>query len=951
MHNHFFLILCVFLLLGCSLSEEDLRKPDDSRFTPSVLINDLDEPMAFEVMNNGDVLIAERKGALKRYDAANDSVYLVKQIDVTTKYTSRDGTMSESEEGFMGLALDPNYEKNNWVYLYFSHPTESTHVLTRWVFKDNVLDASSKKTVLSIPVQREICCHTGGGMVWDQKGNLYLTVGNNTANSFMAHSDERPGRENWDDQGRAANTNDLRGKILRIHPEDDGTYSIPKGNLFEEGTPGTRPEIYTMGHRNPWRVSIDNKTGFLYWGEVGPDANEDSEIGPRGYDELNQARKPGNFGWPFFVGPNKPFPYYDFEEGKPHAFKDPANYTNNSVNNTGLELLPPLAPAFIYYPYRASEEFPLVGSGARSATGGPIFRKFDFSKQASGVFPSYYEGKWFVTDFSRGWIMTVSMTREGDYQSMEPFLPSYQPVGAIDMKFGPQGDLYILEYDSNWFKKSSNSMLVKISYNGFNRPPVAQAGATRKGGQVPFEAQLTAQGSSDPDGDKLAYEWSISDASGRIIETFTDHSPVVRLGEEGVFAAKLTVTDPNGERSTHTIHLLAGNAEPNLNLVMHANRTFFFPGQEVNYQVNIVDEEDGTVGAGINPADVLVGIQYTTARFDSDDSELLHQQSPLVHFGQPLMAKNNCFNCHSTDQQSLAPSLVDISNTYKHDEGAADRLAHKIINGGNGVWGTAMMPANPGISLVDSRTITDYILSITETQSQSLPVSGSFVTAVPEGDDGRGSYLLWARYHDKEHNGAPSHVVQDISRLRSPFMAPHEATSLIGTHYAVAGIGGDIILKPKHGTVLVYRGVDMTGVKSIRLDAEIVDREGNAGGKVELRADSAHGELLGSLHVNTFVPPSLPSLPTVEQLSHEKGISIGKASQLLEQLTVERAAAVTPPEPLVLLNKDLTDFTDLFFVFKNDEAKDTQTLFTVRGFLFNGGQETHRHNIIGITKE
>ena len=76
----------------------------------------------------------------------------------------------------------------------------------------------------------------------------------------------------------AGNTNDLRGKILRIHPEDDGTYTIPEGNLFPKGTEKTRPEIYVMGDRNPWRISIDSKTGYIYWGEVGPDASEDTKF-------------------------------------------------------------------------------------------------------------------------------------------------------------------------------------------------------------------------------------------------------------------------------------------------------------------------------------------------------------------------------------------------------------------------------------------------------------------------------------------------------------------------------------------------------------------------------------------------------------------------------------------------------------------------------------------------
>ena len=70
-----------------------------------------------------------------------------------------------------------------------------------------------------------------------------------------------------------------------------------KAILFPKGTAKTRPEIYVMGNRNPYRISVDQRTGFLYWGEVGPDAGENSEkFGPRGHDEMNQARKAGYFG-------------------------------------------------------------------------------------------------------------------------------------------------------------------------------------------------------------------------------------------------------------------------------------------------------------------------------------------------------------------------------------------------------------------------------------------------------------------------------------------------------------------------------------------------------------------------------------------------------------------------------------------------------------------------------
>jgi cytochrome c len=358
-------------------------KPDENRFTPAVLVpgGELDEPMAFEVIPDGRVYIIERKGALKVYDPQTKRVKLIATLPVNTKYTNAAGVAREAEEGLLGMSLDPDFAKTRWVYMLYAHPSALKHVLARWVLRDDdQLVEDSEVTVLEYSTQRETCCHTGGGMTWDAQRNLYLTVGNNTGNvSQYAQTDERPGRANWDDQRTSANTNDLRGKILRLHPEANGTYTIPPGNLFAPGSAGTRPEIYVMGVRNPWRVSIDSKTGWLYWGDVGPDASQDTENGPRGYDEFNQARAPGFFGWPYFIADNLAIPYYDFVKGQPLEKKNSAKPINTSVNNTGLRELPPAQPAFIWYPYGASDKFPLVGTGARSSVGGPVFRRADFA--------------------------------------------------------------------------------------------------------------------------------------------------------------------------------------------------------------------------------------------------------------------------------------------------------------------------------------------------------------------------------------------------------------------------------------------------------------------------------------------------------------------------------------------------------------------------------------------
>ena len=306
-----------------------IRVPNENRFEKEVLAKGFDEPVELAILDNGDVLIVERKGGIKFYDAQTEEIKMAGKLDVHTV----------EEDGLLGAALDPQFKENNWVYLYYSPAGDkAVNVLSRFVLENGELDMSSEKQMLEVPVQREECCHTGGSIAFDAEGNLFLSTGDNTnpfASDGYAPIDARPGRSSWDARRSSANTDDLRGKILRIHPEDDGTYTIPEGNLFagDDASEG-RPEIYVMGNRNPYRISVDPKTGFLYWGEVGPDAGNDSIQGPKGHDEVNQAREAGNFGWPLFVGNNKPYRERNFETEEIGEIFDPAKPLNNSPNNT-----------------------------------------------------------------------------------------------------------------------------------------------------------------------------------------------------------------------------------------------------------------------------------------------------------------------------------------------------------------------------------------------------------------------------------------------------------------------------------------------------------------------------------------------------------------------------------------------------------------------------------------
>jgi cytochrome c len=949
-HAGFYVLTC-FLLFSCSHPEtktEDLKKPDDNRFTPVVLTaqGDFDEPMNFEVLKDGRVYINERKGALKVYDPVSKTVSLVGTIPVNTKYTSATGEVTEAEEGFIGFTVDPKFSENHWAYLFYAHPVLKKDVLSRWQIVDDKLVAGSEKVLLEIPTQREVCCHTGGGMTWDAGGNLYLTVGNNTGNvAEKSQTDERPGRSSWDDQRGSGNTNDLRGKILRIHPEPDGTYSIPDGNLFPKGSPKTRPEIYVMGDRNPWRPSIDSKTGWLYWGEVGPDANEDTKTTRTGMDEFNQARKPGNFGWPYFIGNNVGYPFYDYNTDIVSAPKDPAKPINNSVNNTGQNELPPAVPALIYYPYGISDKFPEVGTGSRCAVGGPIYHHSDF-KDAVRPYPAYYEDKWLVADLSRGWIMAISMKENGDYQSMEHFLPSYQPIEPIDMKFGTNGDLYVLEYGSNWFRKSDNAKLVRIEYNAGNRTPVVQATASASGGSVPFKVNLSAAGTKDYDGDSLKYEWKVTSASGGSLQQFTEENPSLTLTQPGVYTATLTVTDPQGAKNSKSVSLVAGNEPPQVSLNIPGNKSFFFPGKPFGYDVEVSDKEDGK----IDPEQVAVSIDYASEGFDYAEVNQAQRSvdaSTRFAVAREMIGKYDCQNCHHEDTKSVGPMFTELADKYKSKQSwALDSLPKKIRGGGSGVWGTVNMPAHPAISLNDARVIVNYMLNIRDKNIRTLPLKGSFTQKIPSGDNGKGTVIVRAAYTDKGAPAATNLTTETVVVLHSPNLEPASADTMKGAEIKkqIMFVVSENVI-PKANGYIGFKNIDLTGIRQLELNATANPSEGFTGGSIEIRLDGAQGELLGQADVKPVNP--FAALMSAANATQNAG---GKTGTNKDSAHAKKPAAKKSPRrsvadlDLVALFagqaiktdiKEVAGKHDLYFVFKNDNAKPDQPLLSFTNIKFD----------------
>ncbi len=320
----------------CALpsAAEAQAPPPDSQFQKVVIDATPGEPMDLAVLPDGRVLHTERSGEVWLHDPRTGLKTLAAKLDV----------YQHDEEGLQSIALDPNFERNGWVYLYYSPPLdtpvddpatptvnegdapefgtpedfaafEGVIRLSRFQWDRDTIDLDSEQQILDVPVDRGICCHVGGDIVFDADGNLLLATGDDT-NPFQSDGyapiDEREGRNPaFDAQRTAANTNDLRGKILRITVTDGGGYTIPEGNLFEDDDPLTRPEIYVMGLRNPFRIEFNQRTGELYVADYSPDATApDPERGPAGHGKWMVITEPGNYVWPY-CGTGE-LPYVDF---------------------------------------------------------------------------------------------------------------------------------------------------------------------------------------------------------------------------------------------------------------------------------------------------------------------------------------------------------------------------------------------------------------------------------------------------------------------------------------------------------------------------------------------------------------------------------------------------------------------------------------------------------------
>ncbi len=355
----------------------------------------------------------------------------------------------------------------------------------------------------------------------------------------------------------------------------------------------------------------------------------------------------------------------------------------------------------------------------------------------------------------------------------------------------------------------------------------------------------------------LKYDWKITRA-GVLKQSSKLANPEITLSTAGVYKATLTVTDPDGAKNSKSIEIAAGNAVPVVRFdFTKGNSSFYFPGNTIRYAVSVTDKEDGSLAnKRILPAQVSVSINYLSEGYDMTviaQQQKTFDASAQFAAAKGLIKKSDCNACHALDTKSLGPSFKQVALKYKGSKTAEGILTKKVINGGAGVWGDAMMPAHSGMSTAEVSTIVKYILSLSEKApvNKNLPVTGTYTTNAKPGATNKGSYIFRAAYKDRGSKLSPSQFAENVVVLRYPNVPVNDADG-----FKDIDLNKDktIATAKNAGASIQMKNIDLTDIRGI----EFITRE-TQNGSIEIHLDNPTGKLIGKTEGNSAIAKLEPT--------------------------------------------------------------------------------------------
>ncbi len=313
------------------------------------------------VPDGNRLAVIEQAGKVRVFENTDDVAETVTVLDLT------DRLLSGGEQGLLGMAFDPDFTLNGFVYFNYSmsNPRRNVVARMRWDTATDRVLAETEKTILEI--EQPFSNHNGGMLAFGPDGFLYIGVGD--------------GGSGGDPAGHGQNRTTLLGNVLRVdvHPNDiDAPYVVPASNPFVND-PCCRPEIYAFGFRNPYRFSFDRASGALWVPDVGQNAIE----------EINIVEAGGNYGWNIFEGTrefsdeqstiNHKQPVFEYDHSQGSSITGGYVYRGEAV--------PSLNGMYLYADYVSNTVWALAidaDGSARNIVLGAVRNPVSFGESADG---------------------------------------------------------------------------------------------------------------------------------------------------------------------------------------------------------------------------------------------------------------------------------------------------------------------------------------------------------------------------------------------------------------------------------------------------------------------------------------------------------------------------------------------------------------------------------------
>lgn len=505
-------------------------------FSEDVVATGLDRPTAMAEAPDGRLFVAQQNGVIRVIAA--DGTLLPAPFATL-------GVFDFWDRGLLGLALDPAFPSNGYLYVFYVTPRrppfpprgESRLQRVSRLTADGDVALPGSELVLLDDIPTDSDSHSGGDLGFGADGMLYVTVGDGAyftgVDSFAL---------------RSLNVDSLCGKVLRVDPADGS--ALPDNPYYT--TPNAvRSKVWAIGLRNPFHFAMKPGTSILYVNDVGWDS----------WEEVNVATRGANFGWPCHEGP---FPQGGYQGAFPGACSGAA----------------PTAPLVAY------------DHGQGSAICGASF-------VTGTAFPAEYRGNFFFADYTGHWIRRAIVDANDALQGVATFATGGHDFNPVDLMEGRDGSLYVLNFATE-FGSPSGVLFRIVPPGSADLPPVAVASATPSFGYAPLDVAFSSVGSLDPEGLPLEFDWSFGDGARSPLP-----NPSHRYSSNGSYVATLTVND--GARFASTaLRVTVGSLPPRVKLLAPHPSLTFDPDQSISIAGFARDPDDGIIAAADTRWSVLI---------------------------------------------------------------------------------------------------------------------------------------------------------------------------------------------------------------------------------------------------------------------------------------------------------------------------------------------------------